>query len=700
MDQEVDVAALETEGRSALAAGNLNLALNHLSKAVRIAPKAQLWLDLAQVYESLGRGNAYIVYLSKALAELEHKPRDLIAKLASCKQGFLEANPNVIDVQRLYVKNPQAPRIKQERAEFFKMIDKGESLKAFEIGYNQYEKRRVDPLIQGVWCSLASRNGQMQMGLNAAFAAFVWEPHNWITLTNIGDILGQLRKAKPALDFSLAAVNLRPNLPVAWINLSAAFENLGQHWEAAKACREALKLNPRDGLAWTNLGNSLKNSGRSAEATEAFREAVKMQPDNVALWSNLLFGILYDETASQEQIAAETFKFGEYWEPKIKPLCHRDRLRGPIPEKLRIGFVSADIRSHPVAYFFEPLLEHIDRQEFEVYIYNNYLTDDLVTKRFRGYADKWVDVAGLRDAEFVKRVMQDKVDILVDMSGHTARNRLLAFAQRPAPVQVTWLGHPATSGLTRMDWRITDHNSDPVGSDLYYTERLARLDCASCYAPLVKDPALRFDAKYHVNPAPALLNGFVTFGSCNNLAKVNPSVVNCWSQVLKAVPNSKLLLESPGLSQVEFRKKVLSDFAENGIEPERLLLYNRDSKLQYLRYQEIDIALDPFPYGGGTTTLDLLWMGLPMVTLLVDRPMGRTGSSVLKPLGNENWIARTIEEYVSIAVGLAEDPIELNQIRFVMRPRLEASPLMNGPRYAEQFGRACREMYVKAASNA
>lgn len=698
MTHDIDAASEAKLGREAFQSGKLNLALNHLCQAVRLEPNVQIWLDLAEVYEALGRGNIYIVYLSKAISCLESPPTALVDKLEECKRAFIEANPNVRDVQRLFVKNPHAPRIKQERGEFLRLIDAGKPADAFKLGLKQYDQRRVDPLIQGIWSSLAARNGQTQMGLNAAFAAFMYEPHNWITVTNIADVLCLLRKTHPALDFALAAVNLNAKLPSAWLNLSAAFENLGQHWEAVKACRAAIEINPKDGLAWTNLGNSLKNSGRSSEAAAAYREAVKLQPNHMSLWSNLLFGILYDETATQEEIARETFGFGEYWEPKIKAIDHSARLKLGRPEKLRVGFVSADIRSHPVAYFFEPLLEHIDRDKFEVYIYDNFISEDVVTKRFKGYADKWQNISELKDEEVVKAILKDKIDVLVDMSGHTGRNRLLAFARKPAPVQVTWLGHPATTGLTRMDWRISDHLGDPEGAEGFYTEKLYRFHCASCYAPLVKTPELRSDPKYHVNPTPALLNGFVTFGSCNNLAKLNSKVVRCWSEVLRAVPQSKLLLESPGIEQPEFRKKVLADFAEHGISEDRLLLYNRDGNLQYLRYHDIDIALDPFPYGGGTTSCDLLWMGVPMVTLTSQTVMGRAGTALLTLLDRTDWIAASEQEYVDIAARLASDIGALNRLRFELRPHMEKSPLMNGPEFAKKFGEAFEYMFSEAKS--
>lgn len=687
-------------GRAALVAGELNSALNHLCKAARLSPDAQIWLDLAATYQKLGRGNVRIAYLDSAVRLLDDPSIELRQALDEARDAFLKANPNILEVQRLYVKNPNAPRIKSERHEFFTLVNKGQPKAAFELGLKQYRMKRVDPLIQGVWASLAVRNGERQMGLNAIFAAYLRTPSDWVTVNNIADILCQFKNTRNALDFALAAVNLNPGLSGAWVNLAAAFENQGSHWEAAKACREAVKINPDDGLAWTNLGNSLKNSGRAAEAAQAYREAVRLQPDNLALWSNYLFGMLYDENASEEDIAREAFKFGEYWEPKIKPIDHSSRLKEGMPKKLRIGFVSADIRSHPVAYFFEPLLEHIDRDQFEIYIYDNQITEDFVTRRFKGYADKWKNISSLHEPAFVKLIINDKIDVLVDMSGHTGRNRLLAFAHKPAPVQVTWLGHPATTGLKRMDWRITDHLVDPKDTDRYYSETLFRLDRPTCYAPLVKSPALRADPRYAVSPAPALLNGFVTFGSCNNLAKINGEVISCWSDILKRVPNSKLLLESPGLLNLELREKLHFDFAQQDITSDRLILHTRDSSLQYLRYHDIDIALDPFPYGGGTTSCDLLWMGLPLVTLPSVSNMGKAGSSLLTYLGRTEWIASSVENYAEIATELASDIFALNAARYEQRSRMQRSVLMDGPAYAQKFGLAITHMFNEAVANA
>lgn len=688
------------EGRKALAAGNINLALNKLFAAVRVKPSEELWLLIADCYEQLGRGNIALIYLSRGLLD-QGSSSDPVrkAKLEDLKLGALEANPGVIEFRKKLAKSSKDHKSNKERAQFHKYLSQGRVRDAYMIGKTQLEARRLDKSILNVWCSLAARQGDIQTALIAGYTAILEVPHDWCALTNMGDILGQLKKSRAALDHSLAAVNLNPSLSTAWINLSAAFENLGQHWEAVKACREALKISPNEGLAWNNLGNSLKNSGQSSEAVKAFREAIRFEPDNMALWSNLLFGILYDENATQEQIAQEHFRFGEYIENKFKVIPHKSLKTNRIPDKINIGFVSADLRSHPVAYFVEPLLDHLDRSKFNVVVYDNFPWPDPITERLQGYDLTWRSIATLKDEQVVNLIRGDKIDVLVDLSGHTARNRLTVFAQRPAPVQVTWLGHPATSGLKRIDWRLTDAYIDPEGSDQFYSEKLWRLPFGACYRPLIKDPSLRFDPHFAVRPTPALLNGYVTFGSCNNLAKVNENVVECWAGILKSVPNSKLLIESPGLGQLEFQSRVRASFEAQGVAPDRLLLFPREPKLQYLRYHDIDIALDPFPYGGGTTTSDLLWMGLPMVTLVGERVMARSGFSVLSVLDKSEWVARTTDEYQAIAVSLASDIGRLNRTRHQMRPLFESSVIMDEQRFTAEFSEAVVKMYALAAKS-
>lgn len=681
----------------AIAAGKINHALNALNLLVRQQPTLDVLLKLADIYQRLKRPAIEALYCQAALQKDTGALRATLAERRdACLAVFLKSNPKVVEAQAKLASLPFSKAILADRKKFHAHAQKGETAKAFAVGMRQYEAGLVDPLIQAVWCSLAMRQGQHQMALTSAFVAFAVNPADWVALTNIADILIQLRRAQQALDYSLASVNLRPQSAVGWLNLGATWELLGKTWESINATRRAIDINPKDPGSWTNLGNAHKNSGRLIDALPAYREALRLNPDNPALWSNLLFGINYDHTVTSEQIAQEHFAFGRHIEGRTEPIDHTQRLKGDIPQRIRVGFVSADVRSHPVAYFLEPLWSHMDRGRFELFSYDNFPSEDPVTKRFKAYTDHWLNISGMSNDAVTQRIVEDRIDVLIDMSGHTARNRLAVFARKPAPVQVTWLGHPNTTGMTRMDWRLTDAGCDPEGVDALYSEKLWRLPVHAAYAPLVKQPELRTSPVYQVSPTPALRNGYITFGTCNNLAKLSPGVVSLWARVLTQVPGSKLLIEAPGLGQAEYRQALEERFAQVGIEPARLVLHDRVSAMQYRRYHEIDIALDPFPYGGGTTTCDLLWMGVPLVTLVGDRPMARTGATFLRAVGHPEWIATTEDGYLSKAIELASDVPRLAQTRSLLRGQMQASRLMDGPAYARSFERAIDAMLKQA----
>jgi len=293
----------------------------------------------------------------------------------------------------------------------------------------------------------------------------------------------------------------------------------------------------------------------------------------------------------------------------------------------------------------------------------------------------------LDDNALHQLISNDGVDVLIDPSGHTSGNRLPVFGMRSAPLQMTWLGHPNTTGLSQMDWRVTDSICDPVGSEALYSEQLYRMPLGNfcVYRPLVARPHL-VDAKEFLPQAPPCTRKkFVTFGSCNNLAKLSDDVIETWSKILLSVPGSKLLIEAPGLSQREFREYLVRRFELAGIKEESLDLRERDTDKQYLIYNEIDIALDPFPCSGGTTSFDLLWMGLPLVTLSGDAFVGRMGEMLLHQLNSTEWIAKDIAEYIQIAMSLAEDRTQLAEIRRSQREKMSASPLMDEVGFARDF---------------
>jgi predicted O-linked N-acetylglucosamine transferase (SPINDLY family) len=360
----------------------------------------------------------------------------------------------------------------------------------------------------------------------------------------------------------------------------------------------------------------------------------------------------------------------------------------PAPDRpLRVGYVSPDLREHPVASFLTPVLAHHDRSRFHVTCYADVARPDGVTRHLQTLADAWRDLPGRSDAQVADLIQADSTDILVDLAGHTACNRLLVFARKPAPVQVTHFGYPNTTGLSTMDYRISDRYADPPGrTEAYHTEELVRLpEVAWCYRPL---------AAPEVTPLPARAAGHVTFGSLNNLAKITPQAIALWSELLRAVPGSRLVLLTGAGSQADQRLHDL--FGQHGIDRARLELLGRRPRDRYLAlYQEMDIALDPFPYNGGVTTCDALWMGVPVVTLAGESYVSRQGVALLSNLGLDDWVAGAPDAYVDIATRWAHDVEGLGRLRAGLRERMTNSPLTDGLRFTRFLAEAYRWMWQR-----
>jgi len=357
------------------------------------------------------------------------------------------------------------------------------------------------------------------------------------------------------------------------------------------------------------------------------------------------------------------------------------------PERrLRIGYVSGDFRDHSVSLFIEPILAWHARGAFEVVCYSNLSRPDEVTQRLRTYAAHWREVHALGDEALANLIREDAIDILVDLSGHSANNRLLAFGRKPAPVQVTYLGYPGTTGLAAMDYRLTDTVVDPAGDgDRWYSERLIRLpDTMWCYRP--------HEALSEVMPAPALSKGYVTFGSLNHCAKLNPQLFALWARLLARLPESRLIVTSIPAGNAQASLKAC--FAAAGVDPGRLEIRDRVPRDQFnALVLQIDIALDSFPYGGTTTTCDALWKCIPVVSLSGDTTASRSGASLLNAVGLGELVAPTAEAYLEIAAGLARDPRRLADMRLALHERIRRSSLVDAERFTRNLENAYREMW-------
>ena len=510
-------------------------------------------------------------------------------------------------------------------------------------------------------------------------------PHN-----NLGIVLQKLRRYHEAIPHYRRAIELDPLHLEAHSNLGFALGMVGELTESVASSAWALELRPDYVHAHYSMGLALVAQGRVSEALASFERACRGNTKYTGAHSNLLFTMNYLYEQTQEEI----YRASLLWDQehcgsaRSRQRPHKNE-RSP-ERRLRIGFVSPDFHNHSVSFFFLPFLDQSRRlgTGMEYFCYADVTKPDAITKRLQRLADGWVDIVGMTDEAVAQRVRDDGIDVLFDLAAHTGL-RLLVFAEKPAPVQVTWLGYPNTTGLAAMDYRLTDAIADPEGeADLCHSERLYRLpDGFLCYSPHEEAPK--------VAPLPALTNGFVTFGSFNNFAKVSPEVIRLWARLLGQLPGARLILKGRSFTDLPTKRYCESAFASYGIDPGRLDLRPwEDADQSHLSaYGRIDIALDTFPYNGTTTTCEALWMGVPVVTLLGDRHAARVGASILSRVGLGTLIAKDHEEYLSLACDLAADLERLSSLRGTLRGTMAGSPLCDARSFAENMETACRKMW-------
>ncbi len=531
--------------------------------------------------------------------------------------------------------------------------------------------------------------GKLEEAVAAYRKALELQPDYVPAHINLGNALTNQGELEEAVAAYRKALELKPDHADAHYNLGIALKEQGKLDEAVVAYRKALELKPDHAAAHNNLGNALKNQGKLDEAVVAYQRALELKPDHADAHSNLLSCMNYDTQTSQQEILAESRRWDEIHAVPSAADERRHPNNRNADRRLRVGYVSPDFREHSVSYFLDPVIAGHDRRSFEVFCYAEVAKPDNKTARFRGLSDGWCSTVGMTDAAVAERIRADDIDILVDLAGHTANNRLLVFAERPAPVQVTWLGYPNTTGLSAMDYRLTDAIADPEGeADALHTEILVCLPNGFlCYAPVADAP--------EIGGTPALTTGHVTFGSFNNLAKVTPEVVETWARVLHRIPKSRLVIKSWPLADEEPRKRYLEMFGAHGIDAGRVELCSWiASKSGHLgAYNRVDVGLDPFPYNGTTTTCEALWMGVPVITLRGDRHSGRVGASILTRVNLAGCMAETKAVYVEKAVALANDLDRLSEFREGLRNRMRESPLCDSDAFTRDVEAAYREMW-------
>ena len=504
-----------------------------------------------------------------------------------------------------------------------------------------------------------------------------------------GALLRDQGEAAAAAQAFRRAIALDPGLAAAHHDLGALLLQDSALTEAIGSFETTLALEPGFAQAHNNLGTALTQQGRHAEAMAALERAVALAPDNPDAEAGLLFAAQYLPDVAPAELARRHVAWAaRHMDRHARPSVHANP---PVPtRRLRIGYVSPDFRRHAVGDFLMPLLQHHDRAQIEIVCYAEVAHPDHRTAAFQALADRWRSTIGRTDAQVAAEIREDAIDILVELSGHTANHRLGVLARQPAPVQVSWLGYPSTTGLATIDYRLTDAIADPAPeADALHRERLIRLPHGFLvYVPPQPAP--------EVAPLPAATVDGVTFGSFNNLAKLTDSGVAAWARILKAVPGSRLMLKFHQLADAATAELVRARFTAAGIAAERVLLEPGigDWTRHMARYGAIDIGLDPFPYNGTTTTCEALWMGVPVITLLGERHAARVGASLLTRLGLTELIAADIDDYVAKASALAADTKRLAGLRAGLRPRFAASALGDPVQFARDVEAAYRDIWT------
>lgn len=555
-----------------------------------------------------------------------------------------------------------------------------------------YQKAlQLDPNFTYAYFNLGTAlqdKGRLDEALTCYMKTLHLDPNFVGAYNNLGIVLGNKRQLKEAVNYFQKALQLDPDLAETYNNLGFAQNELGRLDEAIVSYNAALALKPDFAEAHTNLGNVFKSQGKLIDAEGCYRRALRIKPDYLPAHSNLVLIMNYNSQYDAQTIFAEHLRFAKQHFGPSSAITHYTNDRSP-DHRLRIGYVSPDFKRHSVAYFIEPVLSAHSRAQFEVFCYSNVSVADQVTRRIQESADQWRGIIGMSDGEAADLVRKDGIDILVDLAGHTAGNRISIFAGKPAPVQVNWIGYPATTGLSTMDYKIVDSYTDPIGlTDQFYTEKLMRLPGSFlCYLPDQDSP--------EAGELPVLTAGHMTFGSFNDLAKVSPEVIKLWTRLLKIIPDSRLIMKAQGLSDSMTRNYVSELFTREGLEKGRveLMPWEPSTKGHLGLYDRIDIGLDTFPYNGTTTTCEAIWMGVPVITLAGNTHASRVGVSLLSNIGLTELIAATHDEYLEIALGLAKDIRRLQTLRGRLRIMTARSSLTDVKQFIVDLERCYRIMW-------
>ncbi|MEA3133473.1 MAG: hypothetical protein QOG17_1319 [Gammaproteobacteria bacterium] len=562
---------------------------------------------------------------------------------------------------------------------------------AAPIKISRAELRRRQRLIRTQEDTLAGMLKQGRIADGLAFARSLTErfPERALGWKTMGALFFAERRADEAVSAMQRAIHAAPDDAESHKNLGTIFNKLDRLEEAEISLRRALQINPEYAAAYSHLGNTYQLQGRYAEAEACFRSAISLPAEDFPddSYTGLLFMLSHNPSIGADALFAEHCRIGEHFGAGA-PTSFPRHLNIPDPDRcLRVGFVSGDLCHHPIANFIEPILAQLqNRSGLEVHAYYTNLAEDDVSHRLRGYVKQWHTVPGLSAAHLAKKIMNDGIDVLIDLSGHTSLNRLRTFARKPAPIQISWIGYPGTTGLRAMDYYLADRHFLPPGQfDRHFTEKIAYLPANVPFLPHASAPS--------VGGLPALATGDLTFGSFNRLGKINATTIALWSRLLLVLPRAKMFLGSVAATE---EQKLIGQFSAAGVSPERLNFHPRCDMAQYLAlHLRVDICLDTYPYTGGTTTSHALWMGVPTLTVAGSTPAARQGAAFLGHLCLDDFVAKDAVDFVEKGLYWASHLTELSEVRAGMRDRWRRSAIGRPDMIAAGLERALRHMWTR-----
>ncbi|HEY8084078.1 MAG TPA: tetratricopeptide repeat protein [Methylophilaceae bacterium] len=558
-----------------------------------------------------------------------------------------------------------------------------------EILYQTY--LRYDPKNAEVFYNhglALQRQGKLEPAITAYRHALELKPGLIAALQNMGEALHVQGNLNEAENTYLQALALKPDHIEVLNNLGIVLKDQGRLDEAIGHYQHSLQLDPQYFKAYNNLANAYKEIGLLDQAVVTYQKALELNPGHVETLSNYLFVLSIHPRCSPSQYLENARHYADIVGKLATPYLEWPTLTDKEHSSLKIGLVSGDLRTHPVGFFLESILAHLNTGMIELVAYSTKPQEDALTARIKPYFSAWHSLVGMSDQTAAHKIHSDGIQILIDLAGHTAHNRLPIFAWKPAPVQMSWLGYFASTGLAEMDYVLSDSVSTPPSQQQHFTETI-------CYLP---DTRLCFTvpSASEVTPLPALRNGYITFGCFQNLAKLDDAVLAAWAQILQSLPNARLRLQSHQLKSVAIRKLMLERAQQQGIPMERIVLVEPGSRESYLAaHAEVDVILDTFPYPGGTTTCEALWMGVPTITLAGETLLSRQGASMLSCAGLFDWVATDAQDYVNKAINRSNDLQALATLRGRLRQQTQDSPLFDAPRFARHLEQALTGIWDK-----